>query len=157
MLLDQKQVDENDNGNRNPDGCLLQFPVPAAAISFPQGGDNVFVGIHGIKCISFSTIALCYKPFQIQDLIRRSILHNMSQEILDAVVAAVARQKNIPPASIQPETSLEEIGISSLDAITIVYEIEDAFDVEVPNEKLESLKTVQDIVDGVAELMEAGG
>jgi len=81
----------------------------------------------------------------------------MSQEILDAVVAAVARQKNIPPASIQPETSLEEIGISSLDAITIVYEIEDAFDVEVPNEKLESLKTVQDIVDGVAELMEAGG
>jgi acyl carrier protein len=81
----------------------------------------------------------------------------MSQEILDAVVAAVARQKNILPASIQPETSLEEIGISSLDAITIVYEIEDAFDVEVPNEKLESLKTVQDIVDGVAELMEAGG
>ena len=81
----------------------------------------------------------------------------MSQEILDAVVAAVARQKNIPPSTIQPETSLEEIGISSLDAITIVYEIEDAFDVEVPNEKLESLKTVQDIVDGVAELMDAGG
>jgi acyl carrier protein len=81
----------------------------------------------------------------------------MSQEILDAVVAAVARQKNIPPATIKPETSLEQIGISSLDAITIVYEIEDAFDVEVPNDKLESLKTVQDIVDGVAELMDAGG
>ena len=47
----------------------------------------------------------------------------MSQEILDAVVAAVARQKNIPPSAIEPETSLEEIGISSLDAITIVYEI----------------------------------
>ena len=81
----------------------------------------------------------------------------MSQEILDAVVAAVARQKNIPPSNIQPETSLEEIGIASLDAITIVYEIEDAFDVEVPNDKLEALKTVQDIVDGVAELMDAGG
>lgn len=81
----------------------------------------------------------------------------MSQEILDAVVAAVAKQKNIPPATIKPETSLEQIGISSLDAITIVYEIEDAFDVEVPNDKLESLKTVQDIVDGVAELMDAGG
>ena len=81
----------------------------------------------------------------------------MSQKILDAVVAAVARQKNISPSKIQPETSLEEIGISSLDAITIVYEIEDAFDVEVPNENLESLKTVQDIVDGVAELMDTGG
>jgi len=81
----------------------------------------------------------------------------MSQKILDAVVAAVARQKNISPSKIQPETSLEEIGISSLDAITIVYEIEDAFDVEVPNENLESLKTVQDIVDGVAELMDAEG
>ena len=81
----------------------------------------------------------------------------MSQKILDAVVAAVARQKNISPSKIQPETSLEEIGISSLDAITIVYEIEDAFDVEVPNENLESLKTVQDIVDGVAELMDTKG
>lgn len=81
----------------------------------------------------------------------------MSQKILDAVVAAVARQKNISPSKIQPETSLEEIGISSLDAITIVYEIEDAFDVEVPNENLESLKTVQDIVNGVAELMDAEG
>jgi len=81
----------------------------------------------------------------------------MSQKILDAVVAAVARQKNISPSKIQPETSLEEIGISSLDAITIVYEIEDAFDVEVPNENLESLKTVQDIVDGVAELMDTEG
>jgi len=81
----------------------------------------------------------------------------MSQKILDAVVAAVARQKNISPSEIQPETSLEEIGISSLDAITIVYEIEDAFDVEVPNENLESLKTVQDIVNGVAELMDTEG
>ena len=81
----------------------------------------------------------------------------MSQKILDAVVAAVARQKNISPSKIQPETSLEEIGISSLDAITIVYEIEDAFDVEVPNENLESLKTVQDIVNGVAELMDTEG
>ncbi len=81
----------------------------------------------------------------------------MSQKILDAVVAAVARQKNISPSTIQPETTLEELGISSLDAITIVYEIEDAFDVEVPNENLESLKTVRDIVDGIAELMDAGG
>ena len=81
----------------------------------------------------------------------------MSQEILVAVIAAVARQKNISPATIQPETTLEEIGISSLDAITIVYEIEDEFDVEVPNENLESLKTVQDIVDGITELMDTGG
>jgi len=81
----------------------------------------------------------------------------MSQEILDAVVAAVASQKNISPSTIQPESSLEELGVSSLDAITIIYEIEDAFDVEVPNEKLDSLKTVQNIVDGIAELMDAGG
>jgi len=44
----------------------------------------------------------------------------MSQKILDAVVAAVARQKNISPSKIQPETSLEEIGISSLDAAELM-------------------------------------
>ena len=39
----------------------------------------------------------------------------------------------------------------------IIYEIEEMFDVEVPNDNLDGLKTVQDIVYGVSELIAVKG
>jgi acyl carrier protein len=44
-----------------------------------------------------------------------------------------------------------------LDAITIVYEIEDLFEIEVANEQLENLQSVRDIVDGITKLVQAKG
>ncbi|MCP3870479.1 MAG: histidine kinase [Gammaproteobacteria bacterium] len=81
----------------------------------------------------------------------------MSQEIYAAVTKAIGRQKNVSPSDIRPDTTLEQLGVSSLDAIAIVYEIEELFDIEVPNEKLDALKTVQDILDGITALTEAKG
>ena len=86
-----------------------------------------------------------------------SPIRNMDQDIYVAIVKAIARQKNLEPASITPASSLEELSISSLDAITIVYELEELFDIEVPNENLEHLRIVQDIVDGIAKLIQPGG
>ncbi len=77
----------------------------------------------------------------------------MSEQILQAVVEAIARQKRIDSGLINEDSTLEELGISSLDAITIVYDIEERFDVEVPNEELENLKSVRDIVQGIASLL----
>ncbi|WP_234422230.1 acyl carrier protein [Sedimenticola thiotaurini] len=59
--------------------------------------------------------------------------------------------------SIALETSLQDLGVTSLDAITIVYEVEEVCDIEVPNDELESLRTVQDIVDGVRSLVSEKG
>ena len=81
----------------------------------------------------------------------------MSEKILEAVVAAITKQKRIDPAIVHSDSTLEQLGISSLDAITIVYDIEERFDVEVPNEQLENLKSVADIVRGIASLMDAPG
>lgn len=81
----------------------------------------------------------------------------MDQNLESAVITAIAKQKMLDESSISTASSLESLGISSLDAITIVYEIEEQFDVEVPNEQLESLKTVQDIVDGITNLIKSKG
>ena len=81
----------------------------------------------------------------------------MTSDIEKAVVAAIAKQKQISNDIISPVSSLQELGVSSLDAITIVYEIEELFDVEVPNEELESLLTVKDIVDGISNLISSKG
>ena len=79
----------------------------------------------------------------------------MKQDVKTVAIGAIARQKNLDPASVTEESTLEVLGVSSLDAITIVYEIEDEFDVEVPNEALEGLRTVRDIIEGIEALIQA--
>ena len=51
------------------------------------------------------------------------------------------------------DSSLEELGITSLDSISLVFDIEDKYGIEVPNEKLKQLRTVRDIVEGVDQLL----
>lgn len=81
----------------------------------------------------------------------------MALDIETIVKTAIANQKMIDVDSIALETSLQDLGVTSLDAITIVYEVEEVCDIEVPNDELESLRTVQDIVDGVQSLVSEKG
>ncbi|MBL3528095.1 MAG: acyl carrier protein [gamma proteobacterium endosymbiont of Lamellibrachia anaximandri] len=74
-------------------------------------------------------------------------------DIETVVISAIATQKQLDTANIKRESRLQDLGVSSLDAITIVYEVEEAFDVEIPNAELEKLETVGDIVDGIGSLL----
>jgi acyl carrier protein len=78
----------------------------------------------------------------------------MKQDILAPVIAAIAKQKQLNPETITGESVLKDLGISSLDAITIVYELEEEFDIEVPSDDLDNLNSVQDIVNSISELIE---
>ena len=78
----------------------------------------------------------------------------MKNSVEYEVIRAIARQKRIQPDQIQRDSILEELGITSLDAITIVYDVEEIFDVEIDNEQLGELVSVQDIIDGVTRLIE---
>ncbi|MCB1830914.1 MAG: histidine kinase [Chromatiaceae bacterium] len=79
----------------------------------------------------------------------------MDQKIYATVIKAIAQQKRIDASSIAADSTLETLGISSLDAITIMYEIEDALNLEIPNESLEKLSSVQDILDGISQLVQS--
>jgi acyl carrier protein len=81
----------------------------------------------------------------------------MKQEILTPVIAAIAKQKQLDPEAISSGSQLKDLGISSLDAITIIYELEEEFDIEVPSDDLDNLDSVQDIVDSIFELIKAAG
>jgi len=77
----------------------------------------------------------------------------MRQDIENSVIKLIAKEKKLNISDITPESTLDELGVTSLEAITVMYDIEEKFDVEVPDNTLESLRTVHDIVDGVASLM----
>jgi len=79
----------------------------------------------------------------------------MNQDLVDAVIMAISKQKGLDSSGIDLNSSLPELGVNSLDAISIVYDIEDRFDIEVPNEMLAELASVRDIVDKLSTLIPA--
>ena len=72
----------------------------------------------------------------------------------DAVFKEISAYLKCQPEAISLDTRLDELGIDSLGAITIMYELEDRLDVEIPNEVFDSLKIVNDIVSQLEQLLE---
>jgi acyl carrier protein len=70
----------------------------------------------------------------------------MNEGLAGKVVAIVAGVKRVNPESIRPEASFDELGIDSLDRINILFELESAFDIQVPDEEARSITSVSDIV-----------
>jgi acyl carrier protein len=81
----------------------------------------------------------------------------MTQSVEQIVVTLVARHKHLDPASVVPDAELVALGITSLDAITIVYQIEEELGIQIPKEDIEGLRTVQDLIDGLRRLTAARG
>jgi acyl carrier protein len=76
-------------------------------------------------------------------------------DIAQRTIEIIAKAKNIPVETVTPETTFEQLNIDSLDKINISFEVEEAFDIAIPDEALGTLKTVGDVVNGVKQLVEA--
>lgn len=74
------------------------------------------------------------------------------EEIRQKVLAMVHEQKTIAEDALTPETPLTEVGIDSLDALNILFSVEEAFDISVPDDQAREMKTVDDIVEGIERL-----
>ncbi len=72
--------------------------------------------------------------------------------IEDTVLELIAKERKISSEEINMHTSLDELGIDSLGALTLLFEIEDRLEVDIPDEFAKTMETVGDIVDGLKEL-----
>ncbi len=69
----------------------------------------------------------------------------MDFETLRGMIAEIL---TIEPENIKPETKLkDDLGADSLDLFQLVVELEEKYDVEVPDDELEKIVTVQDALD----------
>jgi acyl carrier protein len=57
----------------------------------------------------------------------------MSTPTEQRIHAIIARHQGEAPPAIQPDSRLEDLGIDSLTAIEIIFEIEEEFDVTLPD------------------------
>lgn len=69
------------------------------------------------------------------------------------VMAVIAKTQRIPPDSLTLDSSFEELKIDSLDGINIIFAIENEFGVNIPDEGVQNLKSVRQVVEGVHDLL----
>lgn len=62
------------------------------------------------------------------------------------VTKIIEEQLGVDPERIKPEASfIDDLGADSLDIVELVMAMEEEFDLEIPDEDAEKLKTVQDV------------
>jgi acyl carrier protein len=82
----------------------------------------------------------------------------MSYEELTARVRAViAATQHIPQEKITADSTFQELGIDSLDGINILFAVESEFNINIPDEAAQNLRSVRDVIDGIAKLLGAQG
>ena len=66
--------------------------------------------------------------------------------MLETVIKVIAEQLSIDESKISPESNLvDDLKADSLDVAALMLDLEERYNVEIPDEELGSLKTVADI------------
>ena len=67
--------------------------------------------------------------------------------VFDKIKDIIVEQPDVEEDAVTMEASItEDLGADSLDVVDLVMSIEESFDVEIPDEEVENIKTVGDIV-----------
>jgi acyl carrier protein len=72
-------------------------------------------------------------------------------QVAEECIALIAKQKSIPPEQIHLDSTFDELAVDSLDRVSLAFDIEEKYDIEIPEQKLGQIKTVNDMVTGIEE------
>ena len=72
--------------------------------------------------------------------------------VFDKVKDIIVDQLDVEANDIKMESSItDDLGADSLDVVDLVMSLEEEFDIEIPDEQVENVKTVGDIVKFIEE------
>jgi len=113
---------------------LYRVAVLAALALF--GGASAFQA--PVSAVSRSAVARSSAPLL------------MADEVEDKVKGIIAEQLGVELDSVVPGASFtEDLGADSLDAVELIMAIEEAFDIEIPDEEAETMTTPADCVTAI--------
>jgi acyl carrier protein len=79
----------------------------------------------------------------------------MSEELATRIIGVIAKARKIPQESITIDSTFDELKIDSLDGINIVFALESEFDLNIPDEAAQTIRTVRGMVEGIEKLLAA--
>ncbi len=77
----------------------------------------------------------------------------MSDELNQRVINAIAKTKRIPSESITMDSTFLDLGIDSMDAVEILFELENEFDINIPDDEVRSVRGIRQMCEGVERLV----
>ena len=69
------------------------------------------------------------------------------------VIGIIAKKKKLDPAGITQATTFEQLGIDSLDGIDLVFTFEDEFNVSIPDQVVQKMKSVGQVMEALREVL----
>jgi acyl carrier protein len=79
----------------------------------------------------------------------------MSDELMGRVCATVAKTQHIPVERVTADSTFEELGMDSMDAVNLLFELENEFDISIPDGDARAIRTVRQMAEGLEKLLEA--
>ena len=79
----------------------------------------------------------------------------MSDPLESQVIRIIAEAKNLDPNGILTATAMADLGLDSLDGMSIIFDLENAFEIEIPEDAPSKAETVGDLIEGVRQLIAA--
>ena len=71
----------------------------------------------------------------------------MNKMVFEKVKSILIDQLDVEEEKVTPEASItDDLGADSLDIVDLVMSLEEEFDLEIPDDQVENIKTVGDIV-----------
>jgi len=79
-------------------------------------------------------------------------------DVASDVIAIIAKKKRVDKPNVELSDRLEELGLESLDAVEMIFDIEEKFDIQVPynantNNPRTEFDTVGDVVNAIEKLV----
>jgi len=79
----------------------------------------------------------------------------MSEQLTQRVLKVIAATKRIPPEQVTADSEFQQLGIDSMDAVEILFALENEFDISIPDEEVRNVRNVREMVEGVDKLVAA--
>jgi acyl carrier protein len=79
----------------------------------------------------------------------------MSEDLIERVRKAIASSKRIPIETITIDSEFQELGIDSMDAVEILFALENEFEINIPDDEVREVRNVRQMCAGVEKLLAA--
>jgi acyl carrier protein len=79
----------------------------------------------------------------------------MSDDLIQPVLKLIATSKRIPLETVTIDSTFEQLNIDSMDAVEILFALENEFDISIPDEEVRSVRNVCQMCEGVEKLVAA--
>jgi acyl carrier protein len=79
----------------------------------------------------------------------------MSDELIQRVLKVIATSKRIPLPTVTIESDFQQLGIDSMDAVEILFALENEFDISIPDDDVRNVRNIRQMCEGVEKLVAA--